>query len=505
MVAPVYDPYSDCAHPRIIELAGNRDRLTKLSQPDRLDVLDYVTSPMRNFFPNRGQKEIIQSTAQKILVAGANKSGKTELGGHVFCYHMTGWYPDWFPEANKLKGKIRGCIVVPNFKEAAGAEIEPYLFNMIPQSLIDRRRCHKNEVGVTTKWHLKNGNTFTIMSCEQKPMAFETIVADFVWVNEPIPRDRYIALVKGFMVTHGKLMITATLLEHVWVWDEFIDSNDPDKRYFTMDISDNLEVNGGVLIQKDIDDFASGLDIDERDVRLHGRPQHLVGMIYNRVGLFQPDIHVQDLSGLDFRDSSKYALSVTLDPHDTTPHALVWRAVDKTGTCYYFDEGWIDGDYADMAEYIKAHEMAMGPVMQRTIDPNFGVKTYGNSKKTVIQELEAHKLYFVPGLDALEEGHIKVKSGLKYDPDKKLGMGNYPRIIIGRNCTHIIKSLSRYARTKAGKITEEWKHFCDCVRYDQMSNPKFVETKRAAPKPQYHQRRAQMSHAGKERRRRIPA
>jgi len=187
-------------------------------------------------------------------------------------------------------------------------------------------------------------------------MAFETVVADFVWVNEPIPRDRYLALIKGFMVSKGRLIITATLLKEVWVWDEFIDSTDPQKKYFVLDIEDNLIENGGMLTKHDIDEYASSLDPDEREVRLHGTPRHLVGMIYNRRGLFQPEIHVIDMHKLDFKNRYKYSIGLTLDPHDAQPHAFIWRAVDITGTFYYYREGWVDGDIEDISKFIKAQE-----------------------------------------------------------------------------------------------------------------------------------------------------
>ena len=465
------EAYKNTAYEEIHALAADKNILKRLSQDRRTEVLDFLNSPLQNFFPNRGQMPIFQSKAPKILVAGGNKSGKTEGGGHIFCYHITRYYPDWFPVENKLHTKKIHCVVVvPNFNEGAGVEIEPYFRKMIPENMIDKKNCHKNQAGITTKWALRNGNTFTVMSCEQDAMAFETVVADFVWVNEPLPRDRYLALIKGFMVSRGKLIITATLLKEVWVWDEFVDSTDPDKVYFTMDIEDNLAENGGMLTLKDIEDYASSLDPDEREVRLHGRPRHLVGMIYNRRGLFQQEIHVQDLSKFNFKDVNKFSIGMTLDPHDAIPHAIIWRAVDRTGTCYYYREGWVDGDIEDISKFIKAQEVGF-TIDQRVIDPNFGNKTYGNTKLTVKEEFQKHGLYFVDAIDDVELGHMKVRQGLKYDPDKEIGLGNSPKIIFDKSLSHTIKSISRYARDSKGKLTEVHKHFPDVVRYDQMSEP----------------------------------
>jgi len=472
----ISDIYANTSYHDIHAMASNEQILKSLPQNKRTEVLDFLSSPLRNFLPNRGQKPIFQSKAQKILVAGGNKSGKTECGGHLFCYHVTKYYPDWFPKEKRLDNKIIHCvIVVPNFNEGAGVELEPYLRKMIPKDMIDPKKCHKNQSGITTKWGLRNGNTFTIMSCEQDPMAFETVVADFVWVNEPIQRDRYLALIKGFMVSQGRLIITATLLKEVWVWDEFVDSTDPDKQYFVMDIEDNLKENGGMLTMKDIEDYASSLDEDEKEVRLHGRPRHLVGMIYNRRGLFQPEIHVIDMHKLDFKNRYKYSIGLTLDPHDAQPHAFIWRAVDITGTFYYYREGWVDGDIEDISKFIKAQETGF-TIDQRVIDPNFGNKTYGNTKLTVKEEFAKHKLYFVDAIDDVELGHMKVRQGLKYDPDKEVGFGNYPKILFDKSLTRTIKSMSRYARDTKGKLTEVHKHFPDVVRYDQMSEPRMRKT-----------------------------
>jgi len=468
--------YANTSYHDIHSLASDEKILKNLPQNERTEVFDFLSSPLRNFFPNRGQKAIFQSKAQKILVAGGNKSGKTELGGHIFCYHITKYYPDWFPKENRMDNKIiHAVVVVPNFNEGAGVEIEPYFRKMIPEDMINKRKCHKNQNGITVKWGLHNGNTFTIMSCIQEDMAFETVVADFVWVNEPIQRSKYLALIKGFMVSQGKLIITATLLEEVWVWDEYVDSTDPEKVYFVLDIEDNLKENGGMLTKKDIDDYATSLDPDQREVRLRGRPSHLVGMIYNRRGLFQQEIHVQDLSRFNFKDINKYSIGLTLDPHDTTPHAMIWRAVDMTGACYYYREGWVDGDIEEISKYIKAQEVGY-KIDQRIIDPNFGNKTYGNTKLTVKEEFAKHKLYFIDAIDDVELGHMKVKQGLRYDPDIEVGFGNYPKILFDKSLTHTIKSMSRYARDTKGKLTEVHKHFPDVVRYDQMSCPRKKKT-----------------------------
>ena len=115
----------------------------------------------------------------------------------------------------------------------------------------------------------------------------------------------------------------------------------------------------------------------------------------------------------------------------------------------------------------------------RVIDPYFGNKTYGNTGKTVKQELSELGLDYADGdTSGLDLGHKRVREFLRYDPTKPVNAINQSRLHILKRCRNHWRSLLRYKRKilKTGEVRdkivldETYKHFCDNIRHLLMRN-----------------------------------
>ena len=141
---------------------------------------------------------------------GGNRSGKTTAGGMEFLFHITGLYPKWYPEERKIKGIVKGRIIAKDFQKGVGEVIIPFLDEWLDMSLVKKK--YRNPIGVPVKWTLKNGNQFDILSHEQNTEQYEGWRGHVAWFDEPPPRDKYIATLRGLVDFGGRNWLTLTPL-----------------------------------------------------------------------------------------------------------------------------------------------------------------------------------------------------------------------------------------------------------------------------------------------------
>jgi hypothetical protein len=218
---------------------------------------------------------------------------------------------------------------------------------------------------------------------------------------------------------------------------------------------------------------------------------------------------VDSISG-DFRH---YVLYHVLDPHDRKPWAMCWVALHRSGTAYVVDEypnrdfnemQFDDKTYDDYAEVIRDKEENLSEIFgcsvrTRIIDPNFGNKTVqlaerqgGQSKTTPQKELSKRGFKFKDGIDSLEAGHLAVRQAL-YWQKKDEEVVVQPSIMVLENCINTIAHLQKYSykdiftasgeeKPKVGP-RQEYKDFCDLIRYWKMSNPRYAGINREVTLP----------------------
>jgi phage terminase large subunit-like protein len=232
-----------------------------------------------------------------------------------------------------------------------------------------------------SQWKTDTGWNFDVMTYDQDPKQFEGVTLGWAWFDEP-PPEAILKATIARMRRGGIIMITATPISgSAHLYDMFSEESleveivlregeEPVKvkrsvHTQTSDVESACKVHGirGHLEHSDIERMIAEYPEDERQARVYGKFQHLVGLVYKR---FSRNIHVIKPFNITERDFIVYEM---LDPHPRNPDAVLWVAVDKHGTKYVIDELYMKpDDVRELAERIK-NKSQNYRVIYRAIDP----------------------------------------------------------------------------------------------------------------------------------------
>lgn len=384
---------------------------------------------------------------------------------------MTGLYPQWYPQDKKLKGCIKGRIVAKDFQKGVGEVIVPFLEEWLDMSLV--RKKTRNPIGVPVKWELKNGNQFDILTHEQNTEQFEGWKGHIAWFDEPPPRDKYIATLRGLVDFSGRNWLTLTPLTQPWIYDEiFTNANGNDIHVVTTDMRDNPH-----LSEAAIKEFESKLTEEEKEARLHGRFMHLSGLIYKQ---FNPMVHICEPP----RVRQHWTRYFCIDPHPRTPTACVWVAVDPFDNHWVYDELWLaDMNIEQVSHAIHAQEGDL-PAHFRFIDPAMCKDNALAGGFNPQKELMKHGVYCTPANNDFLLGKSRLDNALTPKYVHKLGT-EAAQLRVSRNCPQTIYEFQHYIWGERKTNQEMFDkretpmkkndHFMDCLRYIYNAGPRFVD------------------------------
>lgn len=330
-----------------------------------------------------------------------------------------------------------------------------------------------------------------IMTYEQDVSQFEGANLSLIMFNEPPPlRILYASIAR--LRRGGKILIFMTpldtggeiiedLLEKETI---IVDGEEIGKVGIVYaDIESACIEHGvrGYLEHKNIVQMLNFYDPAEKDARAGGKPVHMTGRIYPNFEYKLP--FVVD----DFAIPEDWTRFHIIDPHDAIPFAITWAACAPDGHVYVYDEYPFEDlekitstslNFVDYSRIIREKE-GRDKMVLRIIDPYFGNKTYGNTGKTVKQELSDLGLDYVDGdTSGLDIGHKRVREFLRYQKNKPVNVINQSRLHILKRCRNHWRSMLRYKRKilKTGEVKdkivldETYKHFCDNIRHLLMRN-----------------------------------
>ena len=411
------------------------------------------------------------STCKTRAFFGGNRTGKTTSGGMEFLFHITGLYPKWYPDNMKLKGNVKGRIVGKDFQKGIGEVIIPFLEEWLDMALVAKKV--RNPIGVPVKWILKNGNVFDILTYEQNTEQFEGWRGHIAWFDEPPPRDKYIATLRGLVDFNGRNWLTLTPLTQPWIYDEVFVKHD-NKRICVVisDISENPYITA-----EGIAEFESKLTEEEKEARLHGRFLHLSGLVYKE---FNPTLHICEPPAVK-SDWTKY---FCIDPHPRTPTACLWLAVDPQGNHWVYDELWVgDMNLEEVSHMIHAQEGTLIPDL-RFIDPAMDKDNALAAGFNVRKELAKHGIYCQRANNDPDLGKSRIRQSLKMKYLPTLG-SEQPQLRISRFCTRTIYEFQHYiweerksnpeAFEKKNSPRKKDDHLMDCLRYIYNFGPQYKE------------------------------
>jgi len=420
--------------------------------------------------PMPKQEQFHLNRAGRRALFGGNRVGKTTSGGMEFLFHITGQYPDWYPEEGKFTGSIKGRIIAKDFQKGVGEVVTPFLDEWLDDSMIARRV--KNPMGIPTKYYLKNGSVFDILTHEQSTEQFEGWRGHVAWFDEPPPRDKYVATLRGLVDYSGRHWLTLTPLTQPWIYDEIYTSTDPNTFVVTIDIRENT-----YLTEEAIQEFENSLTQEEKEARLHGKFMHLSGLIYKE---FVAETHVIDPPTIK-KHWSRY---MAIDPHERTPTAVLWVAVDEKDNHYVYDELWLrDMDIKAIANAIQVQQ-GENPAQIMLIDPHADKDNVVAGGFNVRKELMKYGVYTQRANSDPMLGKARIRQALtpRFSPLYKRSI---PQLHVSSYCTQTIYEFQHYIWDEYKRNAEEYDkkeiakkkndHFMDCLRYIYNFGPRYIE------------------------------
>ncbi len=322
----------------------------------------------RYYTPNGKVEEFIQLVGNNktfiSLFSAANGVGKTAAGANILAHLMFPLKNDkWFnyslfkdfpyPKAGRIVSDPTTVqsTVIRTLKEWFPAH---------------RYTTDKKGKNYEYHWKTDTGYEFDVMTYDQQVKEFESATLGWAWFDEPPPEAIYKATVSR-MRKGGVIFITMTpLTGSAYLYDQIITNPLQGQREFiTADIEANCIEHGvrGILKHTDIEKMIAEYNEEDKQARIKGQFQHLVGLVFKK---FTRNIHVIKPFHVNLRDFCVYQRA---DTHPRNPDAVGWYAVDRMGRKYIIDELYGEYTTEEFCYRVKQKDDQYR-VINRKIDPS---------------------------------------------------------------------------------------------------------------------------------------
>lgn len=450
------------------------------------------------FEPHEGQWAFIESRATQKVVEGGNRTGKTEI---VICEAVSyalGYRP-WLPidhplHKTRFEPPIKIRIAAEDKVKGIGQDVIPKLLKFLPKYYYDPENGvgsrHKDQNGVEQIITLSNGSTFEFLSYEMDVASAEGWSGHLVIGNEPMPRALYVALFRGLVDHMGEIWFAMTPLLEPWIDRELFGRADTVSSFnrdrgsnkiaiervenkkdvpsgieaFRWDISVNA---GKGITWEAIDRYSASLTERERECRLHGKPMHFQGLVFDE---FSRPVHVVE-GELD--KTQPYTFYESYDPHARTPHAVGFYAVGQDNIPIKYDEISVAQQpngactAPELASMVLARRK--GEPVFMVGDPSAFIDAHGMSSfATRLSEASAGRIQLEKGSKDLDGGILAIKEAMRVK-------NGYPGYRILKKCGQTIweyenlvyqeyKGLLADRKTENNKPVDKDDHHIECDR-----------------------------------------
>lgn len=465
-----------------------KEHLAKLTKEQKLQLLDAAEERKKRkrearsaFIPHEGQRIIINDAHQKRLLICGNGFGKSALGTNEVI-----WAADGFnPETGAYTSVPAKVIVVLDAPEKVS---DVWLPELRKWRDISEESLHKRGKPYYTEISWPNGSVIRFMFHLQEEMAFESLEADFVVLDEPPPRHVWIALLRSGRKKGRKarFLMLGTPIAQAWLREYYSDwekGKYPDTQFFKM----STELNKANLAENYIEEFTAHLTKREIATRIHGDFFNTEGMAL--AGVWERRKHLVAESTLpeDYRQAWPHV--VAIDPHPNKPLVACLLAAAPNGKRYYV------GEYArkivprDFGKWLQANWLQTHRIVDIVCD-NFGSGDYtgGEGFKSFIEVLQSLGIRVRPtSYDEKKDDEFltRIQEGL-YIPDQGEPTLQF---VIGKSngCVHDIENV----QWKAQKGTETYqpkleignRDYLACLKYALAANLTYDNAKRKVIKP----------------------
>ena len=483
---------------KLTSIQGLRTKLSNLSLDD-LKEIDEETKNLEKrdkqeaakyYVPNgKAEKFIAMVGSDKHFVnmfIGSNGSSKTSTAVNILASIVYGPQNDFFqlPLFQKWPYIKKGRIISDptTLKEKIVPELKKWLpsndANQIPDAPYETGKEGKNYI---SKFTTNTGWEIDLMSNEQDVKEFESVDLGFVWIDEPMPKDRFMATIARGRL--GMIMIwTFTPLTYsAWIKDWLDDHVGSDADFIEAEMEDNCKVHGvrGFFEHAHIKRIADAYPEDEKEARVFGKFGHLIGRVHKK---FSRKIHVVKPFAINEQDWTTYK---ALDPHPRVPDHVLYLSVNKKGTKILTGEILSDGSVKLLYERMKAFEASMHyRIEQRIIDPSAYNDDQHREEKSIGSQLYDMGESWVRGSKDLIAGIKRTDTALDY----QLSQGKFiqpPELFIFDSLKITIKQLEEYVWSDwRGRSADEKKpkgqprdvndHQCENLHRLLLTEPLFI-------------------------------
>ena len=257
----------------------------------------------------------------------------------------------------------------------------------------------------------------------------------------------------------GRVIIPTTPHGYNWVYKRFyIPSQEGDKQYWSKIVSVLENAN---FSREEYNRAKAELPEDIFREQYDGEFVAQTGLIYKR---FMRQRNVIE----PFEIPKSWARYAAIDPHPSTPAAILWLAIDTHGTHYIYDEMFIpDLTIPEISDRIRAKEGKNIP-KKRLIDPNAKYIDKLRGQTTSVQmQFRKNGIACTEANNKFESGYYKINELLTPQPvygdkDKKV-----PKLLVFNTCKETIFEFETCNWENESKDN----HLLDDLKYIINDNP----------------------------------
>ena len=481
-------PRVDAAHPRAVELRGQRTQLVLL---ERADPYTY------GFVPDHWEVGNEQwSLCQEMLISGGNRAGKTLWAARRI--------------VQTLLEKENASVLCCHTSHATSVTVQqPAIYNYLPVALRGTKKGRIHYLNYSRKngftdgsFILPNGSRCDFLNYTQSENTIEGREADMVWCDELVPQMWVDTLRYRLVTRRGKLLVTQTPLEGVasvykdftagakvlqWEKGELLEKK---QGLPTWPVGKAPRVMQQVATNRRTvfyfsednpynpwDEMKSKLvtaPVAQVLIRAYGWASELVGRAFSR---FRPEVHCIPATSVPAGGT----LYMICDPAGARNWFALWIMVYEDGKRVVvrewpgygaYGEWVVPSEKADgkagpaqlleagrsIAEYRKLfrqveEELGKGEPVMRLIDPKAGGSpALSAAGGTTLIDLLAESedpmddgMAFVPAPGVpVDQRTSVINSHLSYDATQELTPLNEPSLYVVQDCFNLVYSLSEH-------------------------------------------------------------
>lgn len=295
--------------------------IKNLTHKQKLDALDIIEARSRlrkktrkAYVPHAGQWPAHKSDKFLRYIAAANAYGKSCFAVNEVLARARGFNP-WLNKNTPVPARIIVGLDQPMKVETV------WLAEMAKWQDMEEVKLEKRGKPYVSAVIFPNGSEVLFTFHDSEPMVWESLEADFLAFDEPMPRNMFIALMRSLRKKQGdpKCLIIGTPISAAWMREElytpWANGERPDIDFFRGASADNIKNLGDGYIEQ----FGRFLTDKEKRVRLHGDFFDLDDLALAH--LFDRKVHVIESAGHSWPAS--WPTVVIIDPAMAKPHTAL--------------------------------------------------------------------------------------------------------------------------------------------------------------------------------------